>query len=171
MMYPTAKDCKEDEPFISNIERCLDFIKNLNIATWLQDHPNWVDPNAAVSSRASKSPHVATCAQSVASIQDASVATSSTSHDGRVARHKIWGAVLDTSSTTPCIVVPVMAPDFEDILRASGSKNDHARMFAESLSNFYEEKTPMSGDKVFLDKEVSVLNLLPPDLALEETTA
>eukprot|EP00957_Ditylum_brightwellii_P188226 14328559-Ditylum_brightwellii.AAC.1 len=29
----------------------------------------------------------------------------------------------------------------------------------------------MSEDKVFLDKEVSVLNLLPPNLALEETTA
>eukprot|EP00957_Ditylum_brightwellii_P029607 2236983-Ditylum_brightwellii.AAC.1 len=30
---------------------------------------------------------------------------------------------------------------------------------------------PMSEDKAFLDKEVSVLNLLPPNLALEETTA
>eukprot|EP00957_Ditylum_brightwellii_P006728 510870-Ditylum_brightwellii.AAC.1 len=29
----------------------------------------------------------------------------------------------------------------------------------------------MSEDKVFLDKEVSVLNLFPPNLALEETTA
>eukprot|EP00957_Ditylum_brightwellii_P157079 11955072-Ditylum_brightwellii.AAC.1 len=29
----------------------------------------------------------------------------------------------------------------------------------------------MSEDKAFLDKEVSVLNLLPPNLALEETTA
>eukprot|EP00957_Ditylum_brightwellii_P152365 11599417-Ditylum_brightwellii.AAC.1 len=28
----------------------------------------------------------------------------------------------------------------------------------------------MSEDKAFLDKEVSVLNLLPPSLALEETT-
>jgi hypothetical protein len=33
------------------------------------------------------------------------------------------------------------------------------------------KKTPMSEDKAFLDKEVSVLNLLPPNLALEETTA
>eukprot|EP00957_Ditylum_brightwellii_P188521 14352188-Ditylum_brightwellii.AAC.1 len=30
---------------------------------------------------------------------------------------------------------------------------------------------PMSEDKAFLDKEVSVLNLLPLNLALEETTA
>eukprot|EP00957_Ditylum_brightwellii_P149090 11352455-Ditylum_brightwellii.AAC.1 len=29
----------------------------------------------------------------------------------------------------------------------------------------------MSEDKAFLDKEVSVLKLLPPNLALEETTA
>eukprot|EP00957_Ditylum_brightwellii_P182150 13877867-Ditylum_brightwellii.AAC.1 len=62
-----------------------------------------MDPNAAVSPKASKSPHAAACVQSGASIQDASVATSSTSPDGRVARHKIWGAVLDTSGTTPCI--------------------------------------------------------------------
>eukprot|EP00957_Ditylum_brightwellii_P045623 3461339-Ditylum_brightwellii.AAC.1 len=77
--------------------------------------------------------------QSVASIQDATVATLSTSPDGRVARHKIWGAVLDTRGATPCIVMPVVAPDFEDILQASGLKNDRARMFAESLSDFYEE--------------------------------
>eukprot|EP00957_Ditylum_brightwellii_P060418 4587391-Ditylum_brightwellii.AAC.1 len=30
---------------------------------------------------------------------------------------------------------------------------------------------PISKDKAFLDKKVSVLNLLPPNLALEETTA
>eukprot|EP00957_Ditylum_brightwellii_P022985 1734955-Ditylum_brightwellii.AAC.1 len=30
---------------------------------------------------------------------------------------------------------------------------------------------PMSEDMAFLDKEVSVLNLLPPNLAQEETTA
>eukprot|EP00957_Ditylum_brightwellii_P144867 11033967-Ditylum_brightwellii.AAC.1 len=30
---------------------------------------------------------------------------------------------------------------------------------------------PMSKDKAFLDKEVSGLNLLPPNLALEKTTA
>eukprot|EP00957_Ditylum_brightwellii_P029838 2257108-Ditylum_brightwellii.AAC.1 len=36
------------------------------------DHPNWVDPDAAVSPRASKPLHAAACAQSVASIQDAS---------------------------------------------------------------------------------------------------
>eukprot|EP00957_Ditylum_brightwellii_P079163 6020435-Ditylum_brightwellii.AAC.1 len=29
----------------------------------------------------------------------------------------------------------------------------------------------MSEDKAFLDKEVRVLNLIPPNLALEETTA
>eukprot|EP00957_Ditylum_brightwellii_P111964 8538546-Ditylum_brightwellii.AAC.1 len=81
--------------------------------------------------------------------------------------------------------MPAVAPDFEDILQASGSKNDCAWMFAESLGNFYEEvaqntrnfllkltfpphignlfcnlllemclqKTPMSEDKAFLDKE------------------
>eukprot|EP00957_Ditylum_brightwellii_P169660 12913680-Ditylum_brightwellii.AAC.1 len=77
--------------------------------------------------------------QSGASIQDASVATSSTSPDGRVACYKIWGTVLDKNSTTPCIVMPAVATDFEDILQASGPKNDRAWMFAESLSNFYEE--------------------------------
>eukprot|EP00957_Ditylum_brightwellii_P022039 1662534-Ditylum_brightwellii.AAC.1 len=64
--------------------------------------------------------------QSRASIQDASVATSSTFPDSRVAHHKIWGAVLDTCGTTPRIVMPAVAPDFEDILRASGLKNDRA---------------------------------------------
>eukprot|EP00957_Ditylum_brightwellii_P051389 3897050-Ditylum_brightwellii.AAC.1 len=89
--------------------------------------------------RVSKSLHAAACAQSGASIQDASVATSIISPDGRVACHKIWGAVLGTNSTTPCIVMPAVALDFENILRASGSKNDCTWMFAESLSNFYEE--------------------------------
>eukprot|EP00957_Ditylum_brightwellii_P196369 14961692-Ditylum_brightwellii.AAC.1 len=56
-----------------------------------------------------------------------------------MACHKIWGAVLDTSGATPRIVMPAVAPDFEDILRALGLKNDCAQMFAESLSNFYEE--------------------------------
>eukprot|EP00957_Ditylum_brightwellii_P184557 14056091-Ditylum_brightwellii.AAC.1 len=62
------EDCDEDEAFISNIEQQLDFIKNLNIATWLQDHPDWVDHNATVSPRASKSLHVTRCTKSVASI-------------------------------------------------------------------------------------------------------
>eukprot|EP00957_Ditylum_brightwellii_P024971 1888282-Ditylum_brightwellii.AAC.1 len=82
--------CNDNEAFISNIAKELDYIKNSNIATWLKDHPDWVDPNAAVSPRASKSPHAAARVQSGASIQDTSVATSSTSPDGRVARHKIW---------------------------------------------------------------------------------
>eukprot|EP00957_Ditylum_brightwellii_P121561 9270784-Ditylum_brightwellii.AAC.1 len=121
------EDCDDNEAFISNISRQLDYIKNSNIAIWLKDHPEWVDLNVAVSPRASKSPHTAVCVQSGASIQDASVATLSTSPDGRVACHKIWGTVLDTSSTTPCIVMPAVALDIEDILQASGSKNDHAR--------------------------------------------
>eukprot|EP00957_Ditylum_brightwellii_P083102 6317485-Ditylum_brightwellii.AAC.1 len=86
-----------------------------------------MDPNVAASLRASKSPYTATCVQSGASIQDTSVATLSISPDGRVARHKIWGTVLDTSCTTPCIVMPVVALGFEDILRASGSKNGQHR--------------------------------------------
>eukprot|EP00957_Ditylum_brightwellii_P036632 2775370-Ditylum_brightwellii.AAC.1 len=56
-----------------------------------------------------------------------------------LAHHKMWGAVLDTIGTTPCIVVTGVAPDFKDILQGSGSKNDCAWMFEESLSNFYEE--------------------------------
>eukprot|EP00957_Ditylum_brightwellii_P073719 5602032-Ditylum_brightwellii.AAC.1 len=87
--------------------------------------------------------------QSGASIQDASVITSRTSPEGRVACHKIWGTVLDTSDTTPCIVMPAVAPDFEDILQASGLKNDHAQMFVESLSNFYEEVAQNTHDFLF----------------------
>eukprot|EP00957_Ditylum_brightwellii_P129481 9876881-Ditylum_brightwellii.AAC.1 len=75
-----------------------------------------MDPNVAASPRASKSLHATACVQSGASIQDASVAALSTSPDGSVPCHKIWGAVLDTSSTTPCIVMPAVAPDFKDIL-------------------------------------------------------
>eukprot|EP00957_Ditylum_brightwellii_P110101 8397172-Ditylum_brightwellii.AAC.1 len=33
------------------------------------------------------------------------------------------------------------------------------------------KKTPLLEDRTFLDKEVSILNLLPPDLLLDETTA
>eukprot|EP00957_Ditylum_brightwellii_P135282 10315347-Ditylum_brightwellii.AAC.1 len=117
----------------------LDYIKNLNVTTWLKDHPEWVDPDVAVSPRVSKSLYAATCVQSGVSIQDASVATLNTSPDGRVAHQKIWGAVLETSSTTSCIVMPAVALNFEDILQASGSKNDCAWMFTESLSDFYEE--------------------------------
>eukprot|EP00957_Ditylum_brightwellii_P130828 9979845-Ditylum_brightwellii.AAC.1 len=65
--------------------------------------------------------------QSGASIQDASVTTLSTSPDGRVAHHKIWGIVLDTSGNTPCIVMPAVALEFKGILKASGSKNEHTR--------------------------------------------
>eukprot|EP00957_Ditylum_brightwellii_P207597 15353676-Ditylum_brightwellii.AAC.1 len=75
------EDFNEDEAFIPNIEWQLDFIKNSNVVTWLQDHPDWVYPDAAVSPRASKSLHVTKCVQSGASIQDALVATSSTSPD------------------------------------------------------------------------------------------
>eukprot|EP00957_Ditylum_brightwellii_P012020 907048-Ditylum_brightwellii.AAC.1 len=133
------KDCKEDEEFITNIEQCLDLVKNLYIAAWLKDHPNWVDLDAMSSTRASKSLHAAACAHSVVSVQDASVATSSTSPEERVAQHNIWGAVLDTSGASPCIVLHAVAPDFEDILCALGSKNDRTRMLAESLNSFYEE--------------------------------
>eukprot|EP00957_Ditylum_brightwellii_P195040 14860717-Ditylum_brightwellii.AAC.1 len=62
------EDCEDDDVFISNITRRLDYIKNSNIAIWLKDHPDWVDLDAAVSPRASKSPHAATCVQSGASI-------------------------------------------------------------------------------------------------------
>ena len=79
------KDCKEDKDFIANIEQHLDLVKNLNIAAWLKDNPNLVDPDTPSSPRARKSPHAAACAHSVASVQHSSVATSSASPDGRVA--------------------------------------------------------------------------------------
>eukprot|EP00957_Ditylum_brightwellii_P155751 11858093-Ditylum_brightwellii.AAC.1 len=79
------EDCEEDEEFIINIEQHFDLVKNSNIAAWLKDHPNWVDPDAASSPRASKSLHTAACAYFVASVQDSSVATSSTSSGERVA--------------------------------------------------------------------------------------
>eukprot|EP00957_Ditylum_brightwellii_P185859 14150272-Ditylum_brightwellii.AAC.1 len=75
------EDCNEDKAFISNIARQPDYIKNSNVATWLKDHPEWMDPDAAISPRASKFLHAATCMKSGASIQDASVATLSTSPD------------------------------------------------------------------------------------------
>eukprot|EP00957_Ditylum_brightwellii_P096339 7337684-Ditylum_brightwellii.AAC.1 len=53
------EDCNDDEAFISNITRQLDYTKNSNNATWLKDHPDWVDPDATVSPRASKSLHAA----------------------------------------------------------------------------------------------------------------
>eukprot|EP00957_Ditylum_brightwellii_P211427 15366155-Ditylum_brightwellii.AAC.1 len=88
---------------------------------------------------ASKSLYAAACTHSVASTHNSSVATLSTSPDGRVAHHKTLGAVLDINGASPCIVLPGVAPGFDDILCASGSKSDHARMFSESLSDFYEE--------------------------------
>eukprot|EP00957_Ditylum_brightwellii_P195583 14902862-Ditylum_brightwellii.AAC.1 len=147
-------------------------VKSSNIAAWLKDHPHWVDPDTASPPRANKSPHAAACTHSSVLVQDSTVATLSTSLEGRVACHKIWGVVLDTCGTSPCIVLPAVAPYFEDILRASGSKSDCIRMFGGSLNDFYEElKLPMSEDKAYLDKEVSMLNLLPPNLVLKETTA
>eukprot|EP00957_Ditylum_brightwellii_P120412 9187086-Ditylum_brightwellii.AAC.1 len=53
------EDCNDNEAFISNIAGQLDYIKNSNIAIWLKDHPEWVDPDVAVSPRASKSLHAA----------------------------------------------------------------------------------------------------------------
>eukprot|EP00957_Ditylum_brightwellii_P029344 2218368-Ditylum_brightwellii.AAC.1 len=178
-------------------------VKNSNITAWLKDHPNWVDPKAASLPTFGKDQHAAACAHSVASVQESSVATSSTSPDDRVACHKIWDAALDTSGTSPYIVLPAVAPDFEDILCTTSSKSNCARMFLESLSDFYKEvavntcnflfkitfplhignlfcnlflemclkKLPISEDKAYLDREVSMLSLLPPNLALEETTA
>eukprot|EP00957_Ditylum_brightwellii_P110018 8392153-Ditylum_brightwellii.AAC.1 len=127
------EDCNKDNLFIVNIEQRLDMFKNSNITTWQKDHPNWVDPDAVSPPRASKSPHAAACTHSSASVQDSTVATLSTSLDGRVTCHKIWGAVLDTSGASPCIVLPAVVSDFEDILHASGSKNNCTRMFGESL--------------------------------------
>eukprot|EP00957_Ditylum_brightwellii_P160775 12240024-Ditylum_brightwellii.AAC.1 len=95
------EDCDEDEPFIINIAQCVDMVKNSNIAAWLKDHPNWIDPDTASLPMAGKSPHTAACVRSVASTHDSSVATLSTSPDGRVACHKIWGVILDISGTPP----------------------------------------------------------------------
>eukprot|EP00957_Ditylum_brightwellii_P062872 4769972-Ditylum_brightwellii.AAC.1 len=41
------EDCDDNEALTSNIARRLGYIKNSNVATWLKDHPEWVDPNAA----------------------------------------------------------------------------------------------------------------------------
>eukprot|EP00957_Ditylum_brightwellii_P028821 2177478-Ditylum_brightwellii.AAC.1 len=43
-------------------------------------------------------------------------------------------------------------------------------LFCNLLLEMCLNKSPMSKDKAFLDKKVSALNLLPPNLALEETT-
>eukprot|EP00957_Ditylum_brightwellii_P072127 5482969-Ditylum_brightwellii.AAC.1 len=57
---------------------------------------------------AGKSPHAAVCAHSIAFAHNSSAATLSTSLDGKVACHKVWGAVLDISGTSPCIVLPAV---------------------------------------------------------------
>eukprot|EP00957_Ditylum_brightwellii_P104022 7925346-Ditylum_brightwellii.AAC.1 len=88
------------KPFIINIEQCFDMVKNLNIVTWLKDYPNWVDPDVALVPRASKSPHAVACLHSSASAHDYSVATLSTSPDGRVTCHKIFCAVLNISGAS-----------------------------------------------------------------------
>eukprot|EP00957_Ditylum_brightwellii_P202760 15331675-Ditylum_brightwellii.AAC.1 len=75
------EDCDDDEPFILNIEQCIDMVKNTNIAAWLEDHPNWVDPVAASPPTVGKTQHAAACTHSIASAQDSYVATSSTSPD------------------------------------------------------------------------------------------
>eukprot|EP00957_Ditylum_brightwellii_P052790 4002508-Ditylum_brightwellii.AAC.1 len=84
-----SEDCDDDEPFIINIEQCLDMVKNSNIAAWLKDHPNWFNPVAATLPMVGKDQHAAACARFIASAQDSSVAISSTSPDGRVVHHKI----------------------------------------------------------------------------------
>eukprot|EP00957_Ditylum_brightwellii_P076751 5833780-Ditylum_brightwellii.AAC.1 len=44
-------------------------------------------------------------------------------------------------------------------------------LFCNLLLKMCLKKTPWLEDRAFLDKEVSILNLLPPDLLLDETTA
>eukprot|EP00957_Ditylum_brightwellii_P042212 3196738-Ditylum_brightwellii.AAC.1 len=44
-------------------------------------------------------------------------------------------------------------------------------LFCNLLLEMCLKKTLFSEDRAYLDKEVSILNLLPPDLLLDETTA
>eukprot|EP00957_Ditylum_brightwellii_P119884 9148199-Ditylum_brightwellii.AAC.1 len=141
---------------------------------------------------------------SVLDLQAALAAMYSTSPDGRVAQHRIWGSTLVTASNgTKQVKFGALSQDFEEILRATGLKSNQALMYAESLSDFLEEvpssardflfklpfpphigslfcnlllemclkKTPFLEDRTYLDEEVSMLNFLPPDLSLDETTA
>eukprot|EP00957_Ditylum_brightwellii_P020164 1520917-Ditylum_brightwellii.AAC.1 len=79
----------------------------LLVVTLLEDYdPNGIDPDVVSPPRASKSPRAAACTHSSAFVQDSTAATLSTSPDGRVAHHKMWGVVLDTSGTSPCVVLP-----------------------------------------------------------------
>eukprot|EP00957_Ditylum_brightwellii_P116616 8895580-Ditylum_brightwellii.AAC.1 len=97
------EECNKGEPFIINIEQHLNMVKKSNISAWLKDHPNWVDPEVTPPPMVDKVQHDAACARSITSAQYSLVATLSTSPDGRVACHKIWGVVWDTSGKSPQI--------------------------------------------------------------------
>eukprot|EP00957_Ditylum_brightwellii_P032013 2427322-Ditylum_brightwellii.AAC.1 len=69
-----------------------------------------------------------------------SAVTNSTSPDGRVVRHNIWGAsFVAASDGSKQVKLATLSQDFEDILHAMDLKSDRAQMFAESLANFLEE--------------------------------
>eukprot|EP00957_Ditylum_brightwellii_P117091 8931212-Ditylum_brightwellii.AAC.1 len=39
LVVALLEDCDDDEAFISNITRQIDYIKNSNVAIWLKEHP------------------------------------------------------------------------------------------------------------------------------------
>eukprot|EP00957_Ditylum_brightwellii_P029811 2254821-Ditylum_brightwellii.AAC.1 len=110
-------------------------LKKHNIQSWLEDNPDW---NA--SQDMPQTLYISLGAVSVPDLQAASAATNSTSPDGRVAWHRIWGATLVTASDgTKQVKLSILLQDFNEILHKTYSKSDQAQMYAKSLANFLEE--------------------------------
>eukprot|EP00957_Ditylum_brightwellii_P148763 11325780-Ditylum_brightwellii.AAC.1 len=83
-------DDYNNEPFIQGIRHRLEMLKKHNIQFWLKDNLNWNTPQ----DKPAPILFILPGASSVPDLQAASVAMHSTSPDGRVVQHRIWGSTL-----------------------------------------------------------------------------
>eukprot|EP00957_Ditylum_brightwellii_P180258 13731747-Ditylum_brightwellii.AAC.2 len=95
-------------------------LKKHNIQSWLEDNPDWNAPQDKP-----QAVYIPSSAILVPNSQATSAATNSTSPDGRVAWHRIWGATLvNVNDGTKQVKLSTLLQDFEEILYVTGSKSD-----------------------------------------------
>eukprot|EP00957_Ditylum_brightwellii_P000760 60344-Ditylum_brightwellii.AAC.1 len=114
-------DNNNDEHFIQGIRQRLEILKKHNIQSWLKDNPSWNTPQ----DKPAQMLFIPSGAASVLNLQAALATIHSTSPDGRVARHRIWGSTLVTvSNGTKQVKLGALSQDFEEILCTTGLKSD-----------------------------------------------
>eukprot|EP00957_Ditylum_brightwellii_P031089 2355097-Ditylum_brightwellii.AAC.1 len=94
-------------------------LRKHNIQSWLEDNPSWNAPQ----DKPAQMLFIPSSIVLVLDLQAALAATHSTSPDGRVAQHRIWGSTLMTASNgTKQVKLGTLSKDFEEILRVTGLK-------------------------------------------------